>query len=367
MNSVLNSFQSIHRELGKACYVDLATFQENFTEGTEVERNIRERISRLPEADQGRIVEEYFGLGPLASLVDREDLTEIIINGRGAIWYEQHGKFYLHNDSFFSDVTFRNFIHRLCKESGIFVNLDHPFADGQWRRFRIHIVGKPIVKEEYVLNFRFHPQRIWTLDRLIERDWCSPAAGSLLRTLLKNRENFLIVGATGVGKTTVVNALLSEVVAHERMVIVEDVDEIHCPNSLSTKLITRRDVQRILGDIDQTELVRQSLRMRPDRIVMGEIRGAEAKDFLMALATGHSGSLGTLHAESARQALIRLEMLIQMGAPQWSLAAVRTLIALSLKYIVVLSRSHEGQRSLEGVYRLASLEECGFLLESVTK
>jgi pilus assembly protein CpaF len=146
-------------------------------------------------------------------------------------------------------------------------------------------------------------------------------------------------------------------------VIIEDTSELKIPNDAGVKLLTRRDPHRNLRDIDQSELLKQALRMRPDRIIMGEIRGGEAKDLLMAFATGHTGCMGTLHAENARQALLRLEMLIQLGAPQWSLHAVRTLIWLSVQAVIVVARGPQGVRKLEGVYKIASLEEVGFLIE----
>jgi len=129
------------------------------------------------------------------------------------------------------------------------------------------------------------------------------------------------------------------------------------------RLVTREDPQGVLPPVDQMQLVRRTLRLRPDRIVMGEVRGAEAKDFLMALATGHGGSFGTLHAQDASQALLRLEMLIQMGAPQWGLQAIRRLIQLSLDYVIVAEKNKAGNRHLKGIYRLCSLEDNGFLLE----
>jgi pilus assembly protein CpaF len=149
----------------------------------------------------------------------------------------------------------------------------------------------------------------------------------------------------------------------DRVVMIEDTSELHSPNSASVKLLTRRDPHGHLRDIHQSDLLKQALRMRPDRIVMGEIRGEEAKDLLMAFATGHTGCMGTLHAETARQALIRLEMLIQLGAPQWGLHAVRTLIWLSLQNIVVVKKDKAGRRVLDGIYRVTALEEFGFLLE----
>jgi pilus assembly protein CpaF len=240
--------------------------------------------------------------------------------------------------------------------------LDRPFADGHWGRFRLHIAVPPAVCTS-VVTLRKHPANPWRLDQLAERDWASALAMAQLRDLIVQKKNILIVGCTGSGKTSVLNALLQELRSDERAVLIEDTNELECPNPLSTKLLTRRDSHGLLKEVDQSELLKQSLRMRPDRIVMGEIRGSEAKDLLMAFATGHSGCMGTMHAESARQALLRLEMLIQLGAAQWNVHAVRTLILLSLHAIVVVKRTNEGERKLEGIYRIASLEEVGFLLE----
>jgi pilus assembly protein CpaF len=148
------------------------------------------------------------------------------------------------------------------------------------------------------------------------------------------------------------------------VVILEDTDELPRPNSASTKLLTRSLASAELPEITLADLLRQSLRMRPFRIVMGEVRGAEAKDLILALATGHSGSLGTLHASEARQALLRLEMLIQLGAPQWSVQAIRQLIQLSVDVLVVCG-NRDGHRCLEGIFRVAALESFGFLLEPI--
>ena len=151
--------------------------------------------------------------------------------------------------------------------------------------------------------------------------------------------------------------------SNERVILIEDTQELALPNSASTRLLTRKDAQGVLPIIDQMELVKQSLRMRPDRIVMGEIRGAEAKDLLMALSTGHSGSFATLHATDPQQALLRLEMLIQLGASFWSLEAIRNLIFLSLQNVIVVGRSPSGVRVLKGIYVLSSRETSGILVE----
>lgn len=313
-----------------------------------------------------RIREEYFGSGPLAAAIEAEDVTEIIVNGPGEVWLELSGRLERHHDTFLSELTFRNFLLRACRETGLQTSLDCPFVDGQWRDFRLHLITSPLTPTSSVLTLRRHPRNPWRLHELERRGWAPPEALACLRQLLERKLNFLIVGCTGSGKTSVLNACLQELGANERCILIEDTNELTVPNGSSTKLLTRKDANHLLRDVDQTELLRQSLRMRPDRIVMGEIRGPEAKDLLMAFATGHAGCIGTLHAETARQALLRLEMLIQLGAAQWNLHAVRTLILLSLNAIVVVKRDSEGQRRLEGIYQLTSLEDVGFLLEKLT-
>lgn len=309
-----------------------------------------------------RVIAEFFGCGPLDPLL-ASDCTEIIVNGRDAIWFERDGLLSRHDDLFHSALSYRNFISRMSREASLNASLDCPFADGRWCDMRVHLIIPPASGDEAVITLRRHPKNPWTLSRLATRGWATQDQFEALKTLVHEKKNFVVIGGTGSGKTSVLNACLSEIGEAERAVIIEDTSELNKPNTVSSKLLARRDPQGHLREIDQSELLKQALRMRPDRIVMGEIRGGEAKDLLMAFATGHQGCLGTLHAENARQALLRLEMLIQIGAPQWNVQAVRSLIFLSLQAVVVVGRTKSGERKLEGIYRIASLEDIGFLIE----
>ena len=311
-----------------------------------------------------RVMAEFFGCGPLEPLLLGE-CTEIIVNGRDAIWYEEDGVLKRHDDIFHSALSYRNFISRLSREASMVASLDCPFADGRWRDMRVHLIIPPASGDEAVITLRRHPKNPWTLTRLASKGWATDEQFKALLALVHEKKNFLVIGGTGSGKTSVLNACLSEIPEGERAVIIEDTSELNKPNTVSSKLLARRDPQGHLREIDQSELLRQALRMRPDRIVMGEIRSGEAKDLLMAFATGHQGCMGTLHAETARQALIRLEMLVQIGAPQWNVQAVRSLIYLSMQAVVVVGRTKEGGRRLEGVYKIASLEDIGFLIERI--
>lgn len=318
--------------------------------------------AKAPPEIQLRVQQEFFGCGPLESIFDLP-CTEIIINGRESLWYELEGKLIRHNDMFLSELSYRNFVARVSREANMVASLDCPFADGRWRDMRVHLIIPPASGDQAVMTLRRHPANPWTFSRLKDLNWATESQFQQLEALVKEKKNFLVIGGTGSGKTSVLNACLHALSPTERAVMIEDTSELKSPNSASTKLLSRRDPQGHLRDVDQSELLRQALRMRPDRLIMGEIRGGEAKDLLMAFATGHSGCMGTLHADTARQALIRLEMLIQIGAPQWNVHAVRTLIYLSLHAVVVVGRTPDGKRRLDGIYRIAALEEIGFLIE----
>jgi len=354
------------RLLPPADPLTIASREAMNSDGETSVRRLLERVCAKASPEiKTRIFDEYFGAGPLEPLFQDHLITEIIVNGGDSIWFERQGRLQRADDVFLSELTYRNFIARLSRDAGIQATLDCPFADGRWRDARVHLIIPPASGDQAVITLRRHPDSPWTFASLAARGWASETALRALRDLVQNRRNFLIVGGTGSGKTSALNACLGEFGAAERTLIIEDTSELRAPNAASSKLLTRRDAQGLLREIDQGELLRQALRMRPDRLVMGEIRGGEAKDLLMAFATGHSGCMGTLHADSARQALLRLEMLIQLGAPQWSLSAVRTLIWLSLHAIVVVGRTKEGERRLEGIYKIASLEDIGFLIEKV--
>lgn len=326
---------------------------------------LQEFLSKESEQIQKRIQDEYFATGPLEALLSHDDVTEILVNGPTSIWYETQGRLSCLEDQFLSESTYLNCLHRLCEKAQCQSTVEYPTTTGQWRGFRLTLIRKELTHSHHHLSLRRHPKNPWTLEKLQDHGWATDADIDLLRGIMKSRKNFLIVGSTGTGKTSLINALLGTISENERAIVIEDIPEIELPNSACMKLITREDPQGLLKTVNQADLLRHSLRLRPDRLVMGEIRGSEAKDLLMALATGHGGSFGTLHAQDPRQALLRLEMLVQMGAPQWSLQAVRRLIQLSLEVILVVEKTPLGKRKFQGAYRLCSLEENGFLIEKI--
>lgn len=342
-------------------------------QGTEPLQNlVHAYLQTLPEPHQQRLHDEYFGVGPLKPLLHDELITEIIINRFDIIWIEKNGQLQPIQDTFCTQHTYDSFLQRLYLELGQEPTLTCPFVDGSWNNLRIHIVGSyTSLNPEVRLTIRKHRLLSWTLKDLKKNQWFTTNADkedlelSFLTQLVQRKQNLLLIGPASSGKTSVLKALLHEVQLEERIIILEDSKEIHPPTSACAHLLTRFDARGILPAITLSDLVKQSLRMRPDRIVVGEVRGEEAKDLLLAMATGHTGSFGTLHASDPWQALIRLEMLIQMGAPQWDLLAIRKLILLSLNYLIVCSRHPSGQRKLAGIYKLISLESSGIIIERV--
>ena len=184
---------------------------------------------------------------------------------------------------------------------------------------------------------------------------------SIFEKVISEKQNFLVIGGTGSGKTTVLQSLMTLIAETERVVIIEDTQELTPTNAATTSLLTHTNTMDPRLNVSMDDLLKRTLRLRPDRIGVGEIRGSEAKTLMMALSTGHDGSFGSMHARTAHEALLRLEMLVQMGAPEWSLHSIRRLIGITLNTILVVER-RGSQRCLEGIYEIASVEENGLTL-----
>lgn len=302
---------------------------------------------------------------PILSLLRDPDVTEVLVNSYDSIWYEKDGKLCRHKRNFDSNLQYSNFVDCLAIEAKMQLNSELLFANGHWRSFRVHLCHEDANGKNSLLSLRRLQSRSWSLLELKGKGFCDDFALLELMSLIKNKKNILIVGGTGSGKTTVLNALLHEIPENERCLILEDTNELVLPNAASNKILTRPALKNVLDETSLADLLKQSLRMRPDRLVIGEVRGGEAKDLMMALATGHDGSMGTLHAANAQEALLRLEFLIQTGAPQWSSEMIRRLIHLSLHAVIVVGKDHSGKRILKEITRLAGLEETGFLLEGL--
>lgn len=354
----------IQKEIDRMSMETVTSVESTSTE--DFLQKIRNIIStQYPNGTMGeRLHQEYLGWGPLENLLKDDKVSEIIVCGREHIAVERDGKLRLHDDKFLSDATYALFVRRICHEAGVELSYVMPFIHGRWRDFRIQIASQPIT-ETPVINFRRVRITNWTLHDLEKMQMITPAQVTYLQVATSQKKNILVIGNTGSGKTTLANALLATVAINERVLVIEDTNELLLPNTISTKMLTRFDPQNKVPAIDQTLLVQQALRMRPDRLVVGEVRGSEAKDLILALSTGHGGSLSTLHAENASQALLRLEMLVSLGAPQWQISTIRQMIRFGLDIIVTTKRYANGLRKVDGVYQITSLEDFGLVVDQV--
>lgn len=326
-----------------------------------LDHHLQQKIDSAPLELKNSLKRAYYGYGPISELVDSTQVTEIIVS-RNTIWVERDGKLKQHEEGFLTDFAFKRFIELLIDEAGVKFDMSNPIANGKWNRFRMHLIAKPLSHENIVITLRRQTDSGWVLEDLKDRGMLADYQTHALSELVEQKKSILIVGTTGSGKTTLVNALLKRVPEEERLIILEDTDELHCPHANTVKLLTREADSHHLRNFSLESLLKESLRMRPDRLVVGEVRGQEAKDLLLTLSTGHSGFMGTLHAKSAREALWRLEMLVQMGAPQWNQKTIRQLIYHALDGVIVVSKT-EGKRTISEFMRIAGLEENGLLLE----
>lgn len=289
-------------------------------------------------------------LGPLDALLGIPGLSDIFVNSAQDIWYEAGGQLVKAPLSFENQQAVTDLAQRLIISAGGRLDSAHPAADVQGEGgYRVHAVLPPISGNSTLLSIRFQPRQAYSLDDLQARGMLAPETANLLLYLLARRQNFLISGGTGSGKTTLLSALLAHCPGDERLVFVEDTPELKPAHPHCLFLRARAANSEGQGQVDLSELIRQALRMRPSRLILGECRGPEVMDMLTAMNTGHAGSGSTLHANSARAVPARLYAMASLAgvAPQ----ALALQAATALGYIIHLERV-DGQRQVAEVAQL---------------
>lgn len=329
---------------------------------SELKQILPETLRSFSKSVQDRIYEEVLGLGPLKALIENTQVDEIIVTGFNSINYEIQGHLYTYADTFLNEHNFKRCLDTFSKSFFKAVSFENPTGNGQWKNFRVHILAPPLSPVYNLSLRRSCTHKINTLDDLVTLNSLQSDEKLWLIDALNSHQNILISGATSSGKTTFIQCLLNQV-THERCLILEDAKELNAPNLLSTHLLCPTRSEQYMVPISMSDLVKESLRMRPDRLILGEARGAEAKDYIQALSTGHRGCLASIHASSPKEALLRLECLILQGAPQWPSKVVRQLIKSGVDYVVQLKKDEQGHRKITSLERVATLEEGHISLE----
>src|SRR5215813_7977742 len=299
------------------------------------------------------IEHETFGLGPIEPLMQDPTVSDILVNGAREIYVERHGKLERTRVTFRDDAHLLQVIDRIVSAVGRRVDESSPMVDARLPDgSRVNAIIPPLALDGPVLSIRRFSKDPLRMADLIEFGTLTPALAEILRATVQARLNILVSGGTGAGKTTMLNVLSNAIPNTERIVTIEDSAELQLQQDHVVRLETRPANIEGQGAVSQRELVRNALRMRPDRIVVGEVRGAEVLDMLQAMNTGHEGSLTTVHANSARDAVARLMTLLGMSGTTFSQEIMAQLIARAIHIIVHVARYADGRRRISSIVEL---------------
>ncbi|WP_029042031.1 CpaF family protein [Cucumibacter marinus] len=303
------------------------------------------------------ICNDVLGYGPLEPLLARDDIADIMVNGSQRCYIEVSGRVRLTNVRFRDDSHLMNVCQRIVSQVGRRVDESSPICDARLPDgSRVNVIAPPLSIDGPALTIRKFKKDKLTLNQLVKFGSISPEGSEVLRVLGRVRANILISGGTGSGKTTLLNCLTAFIEKDERVITCEDSAELQLQQPHVVRLETRPPNLEGEGEITMRDLVKNCLRMRPERIIVGEVRGPEAFDLLQAMNTGHDGSMGTLHANSPREALSRLESMITMGGYSLPSRTIREMIVSSIDVIVQAARLRDGSRRITHISEVLGME-----------
>ena len=335
-----------------------------------VTRELDESGTPLAAVDRLRLIEEIsadiLGYGPLERFLADDTVTEVMVNGFDRVYIEREGKIEATDASFVDDDHLQRIIDKIVSRVGRRVDEGSPMVDARLPDgSRVNAIVPPLSLSGPTLTIRKFARDPYTIENLIDFGSLTPKAAHFLQSCVEGKLNVLISGGTGTGKTTLLNALSASIPPLERIVTIEDAAELQLQQEHVIRLESRPPNIEGEGEIRIRELVRNALRMRPDRIVVGEVRGAETMDMLQAMNTGHEGSLTTIHANSPRDALNRLETLVLMSGLEIPLHAIREQISSALDLIVHITRLVDGSRRISHVTEVLRMESDVITLQDI--
>jgi pilus assembly protein CpaF len=325
---------------------------------SEIATEQRIQLNELEEAALAvELTDDMVGLGPLEPFLEDDDVTDVLVNGPFDVFVERRGKLEKTSARFRDAQHLVGVAQRIAAAIGRRIDEASPMVDARLADgSRVNIVLPPLVLNGGTISIRKFPTYALTLDAMVRQQNLSPELAHLLRIAAHSRLNILISGGTGSGKTTLLNAVSQHIDTTERIITIEDAVELRLQQPHVVQMETRPPNIEGAGHVPQRELVRNALRMRPDRIIVGEVRGPEAFDMLQAMNTGHDGSMTTVHANSPRDALYRVENMVMMANLSLPLRAIRMQVASALNLIVHIERMRDGVRRVQNVAEIAGME-----------
>ncbi len=326
--------------------------------------DIRNRLAQergIAIADRDRLVQEIaddtLGHGPIEPLLQDDDVSEVMVNGHADVWVERAGTLHKTAVRFSDEHHLRRIINKIVAQVGRRVDESSPLVDARLPDgSRVNAVLPPLSLTGPLLTIRKFAKSRWDLNGLVAMGTMPAEAKEFLELCIEAQLNILISGGTGSGKTTLLNALSTAIPQSDRIITIEDAAELRLHQTHVLRLEARPKNVEGQGEIPIRELVRNSLRMRPDRIIVGEVRGSEALDMLQAMNTGHDGSLSTCHANAPRDALSRLESMVLMAGVDFPLRAVRQQVSRALDLVVQIERFSDGSRKLTCITEVERME-----------
>jgi pilus assembly protein CpaF len=373
-----NHFYEIKKRLHRTLVERLNVSQLEGMEGGLVASEIRQALSQLLDEDpfplnseeRARMTQELefeiLGLGPLEPLVRDNSISDILVNRYDEVYIERRGLMELTEVRFQDNAHLMKIINKIVSNIGRRIDESSPMVDARLPDgSRVNAIIPPLALEGPVLSIRRFMVMRPTMDEILKRGSLTAEMAEVMKALIKGKLNILISGGTGTGKTTLLNIISAFLDLNERIVTIEDAAELQLNKPNVVRLETRPANIEGKGEITQRDLVRNALRMRPDRIIVGEVRGLEVMDMFQAMNTGHEGSMTTIHANSPRDALLRLETMVNLAGYQIPQKALRNLISSSLDIIIQLSRHTDGVRRIVSLSEITGMENDVISLQDI--